>query len=925
LTRVVGCLGLVGRVAIRAVFCGLWSGGRSAMICAGARDMITLLFTDVEGSTRMLEGLGERYGDVVREHDRTMREAIAVLGGREVHVAGDSFFAVFDRVSNAVQCAVRVQRGLAAARWPEGGRPRVRMGIHTGEPTPADGDFVGMDVHRAARVMAVAHGGQVLLSGDSARAVGSDAQLVDLGYHRLKDLPAPEHLFQLVADGLEYQFPRLRSLNRSNLPTPSGELIGREREVERALALLQRGEVRVLTVLGPGGAGKTRLAVEVAAEAVTRYRDGVWMVPLAAIPNRTLMVSDIARVLEVDQAEGQTLERSLASAVSEREMALVLDNLEHLPEAGDVVAELVAAAPGVDVLATSREPLRIRGEQRFELLPLAIDDAAHLFASRARAVRPEFTVENGDHDAVRRICERLDGLPLAVELAAARVAVFNPRGLERRLTERFTLPEGPRDLPERQRTLHAAIDWSYQLLDPAERELFAAMSAFVGGARVDSAELVWGGDAVERLVSLAEKSLLRRLDDADGEPRFAMLETIRDFARERALAAGSRDEAAARHAEHFLGLAREAEPKLIGPDQARWLDRLEDDHVNLRAALEYLTERDPARAVMLAGDLTWFWTIRGYAPEASQRLEAVLGAAPVDAPGRGLALYGASDMAFQLGEEAEAHELLKQAVALARAEGNGRLACVALSHLAWTYGQRGNQEKLHALNQEALSIAREADDNWALAIALNNYSLAPSVRADAARQESMLAQALDIVKPTGDLFMIALIGNNLAEGRLDAGDIESADRLSADALELARRIKLRSVVSQALVVQAIVALQREETERARALIADAVQASSPYAIEPNSILLAVAAAFAAATRQPAFAARLWGAAENARCRVGLEETAKYARLRERWQPDAMAAIADDAAWHKAWEAGAALSIDDALAVAHNVVGTSASR
>lgn len=644
--------------------------------------MISLLFTDIEGSTRMLEGLGERYGDVLREHDRTMRDAIVAVGGREVHVAGDSFFAVFDRVSDSVQCAVRVQRELAAIRWPDGGRPRVRMGIHTGEPTPVDGDFMGMDVHRAARVMAVAHGGQVLLSGDAARGVGDDVQLVDLGHHRLKDLPEPEHLFQLVADGLEYRFPRLRSLNRSNLPKPPGELIGREGEVDRALELLAREEVRVLTLLGPGGAGKTRLVIEVATEAVTRYRDGVWLVSLAAIPDRSLMVSEIARVLEVDQAEGQTLEQSLASTASDREMALVLDNLEHLVGAGRVIARLIRAAPGVDVLATSREPLRIRGEQRFELPPLAVHDAVDLFVARARAVRPELTVEGEDRDAAHRICKRLDGLPLAVELAAARAAVFSPRALERRLTERLALPKGPQDLPERQRTLRAAIDWSYQLLDPVEQQLFAAMSVFVGGVRVDSAELVWGGDAVERLISLTEKSLLRRRYDADGEPRFWMLETILEFAREHLLAADSHDDAAARHAEHFLTLAGEAEPKLIGPEQARWLDRLEDDHINLRAALDYLTESEPTQAVILAGDLTWFWTIRGYASEARRRLDEVLRRAPRDAPGRGLAVYGASDMAFQLHELTEARELLQQAIQLAQTEGNPRLTSVALSHLA---------------------------------------------------------------------------------------------------------------------------------------------------------------------------------------------------------------------------------------------------
>jgi predicted ATPase/class 3 adenylate cyclase len=892
------------------------------MICTGAKGMIAMLFTDIEGSTRMLERLGDRYGDVVREHDRTMREAIASLGGRVVHVAGDEFFAVFDCVSAAVGCAAQAQRGLAAGRWPEGGRPRVRMGIHTGEPVPADGDFVGMDVHRAARVMAVAHGGQVLLSGEAARGVGTEVQLLDLGYHRLKDLPEAEHLFQLIGDGLDSQFPRVRSLNRSNLPTPSGELIGRKNEIEQALAFLERGEVRVLTLVGPGGAGKTRLALEVAAEAVTRYRDGVWMVPLAAIPDRELMVSEIARVLEVSQAEGQTLERSLASAASDREMALVLDNLEHLPEAGAVIAELVAAAPDLDVLATSREPLRIRGEQRLELPPLAIGDAVDLFVSRARAVCPELTVEGEDREAVRRICERLDGLPLAVELAAARAAVFTPRAMERRLTERLALPEGPQDLPERQRTLRAAIDWSYQLLEPVEQELFAAMSAFVGGVRVDLVEIVWGGDAVERLISLAEKSLLRRRDDADGEPRFWMLETIRDFARERALAAGEYDAAVARHAEHFLALAHEAEPKLIGADQARWLDRLEDDHTNLRAALDYLTERDPMRAVMLAGDLTWFWTIRGYATEARRRLDEVLRRAPLDAPGRGLAVYGASDMAFQLHELTEARALLRQAIQLARAEGNPRLTSVALSHLARITGLLGEPESVHNLYELAITTATVADDDWALAVALNNSIFEPSVHANPERSLQRLEQAFDAVSRTEDLFMIAIISNNIAEESLNHGDRERAATMSAKALELARRIKLRSMISSALVIQAFISLERGDIDRARPQLAEAIQTSEHYEPEPSALLLAAVAALAAASSCPVLAAQLWGASERARESIALHETPTLARLRSQWQPVAEAQLADQAAWRQAWNQGAELTIEDALALALPTAATS---
>ncbi|HYB30930.1 MAG TPA: adenylate/guanylate cyclase domain-containing protein [Solirubrobacteraceae bacterium] len=881
--------------------------------------MITLLFTDIEGSTRMLDRLGERYGDVQHEHDRVMREAIRAVGGREVRTAGDSFFAVFDRASEAIECAVSAQRGFAAVSWPNGERLRVRMGIHTGAPALDGGDFLGMDVHRAARVAAVANGGQVLLSGDAARAAGRSVQLLDLGHHRLKDLPESEHLFQVLADGLERGFPRLRSLNRSNLPALSGELIGRRAEIERALALLERREVRVLTLLGPGGTGKTRLAVDVAGEAVGRYRDGVWMVALAAIPDRALMVSEVARVLEVDQAEGQTLEQSLADALSERELLLLLDNLEHLPEAGETVAALVAAAPGLDVLATSREALRLRGEQRLDVPPLPIAEAAELFLASAQAVRPDLVVYGEDREAVARICERLDGLPLAIELAAARTAIFGPRALEARLGQRLALSEGPRDLPERQRTLRATTDWSYRLLDPDERRLFEAMSAFVGGVRVDSAEAVWGDDAVECLIALTEKSLLRRRDDADGEPRFWMLETIREFARERAGAAGRSEQAAVRHAEYCLALAEEAEPQLIGPDQARWLDRLEDDHLNLRAALDYLTEQDPSKAVILAGDLTWFWTIRGYAPEARRRLGEVIAAAPDDAPGRGLAVYGASDMAVQLHDMGEARELLHKAVVLARAEGNQRLTSVALSHLAWTHELLGEHDKMHALHHEAIATAREAGDDWALGIALNNYAIAQSLRSDTSRHEYMLEQALEVVTPTRDLFMIALISNNLAEARLEHGDLESADSLSTEALELARQIKYRSVVSQALVVQSIVALHREDLERARTLLAEAIQASSPYAIEPSSLLLAGAGSFAAATQQPNLAAKLWGAAERARQRIGLEETPKYARLRESFQP--LAALTDRTAWSDAWAAGAALSIDDALALADSATAT----
>ena len=460
--------------------------------------MVTLLFTDIEGSTRLLDRLGDRYGDLLRVHHRVVREAIAAAGGRAEDCAGDSFFAVFSRAAEAVECAQRAQWALTSAEWPGGAAPRVRMGIHTGTPEVQDGDYVGLDVHRAARVMAVAYGGQVLLTEEARRSCGCEIEVRDLGYHRLKDLRAPEHILQLVVPGVENRFPALHSLNRSNLPTPANALVGRRAEVTTALGLLAEGDGRLVTLLGPGGVGKTRLGLEVAAEAATGYRDGVWLEALATIPDRARMVSELARLLEVDPVPGQLLEQTMCAAVSERELLLVLDNFEHVLDAADVVADLLAAAPGIVVLATSREPLRVRGEQRMQVSPLRLEDAAELFLARARAARPELSLDEEDRAAVERICARLDGLPLALELAAARVAVFSPSRLEARLAERLAVPAGSRDLPERQQTLGATIDWSYQLLKPEERELFASLSPFIGGVRVDSAEALWGVDGAER-------------------------------------------------------------------------------------------------------------------------------------------------------------------------------------------------------------------------------------------------------------------------------------------------------------------------------------------------------------------------------------------------------------------------------------------
>jgi predicted ATPase/class 3 adenylate cyclase len=881
----------------------------------GAR-VVTLLFTDIAGSTRLLERLGDRYLELISEHDRVVREGILACHGREVRTAGDSFFAVFANVADAVRCALRVQVALANGVWPGGEPPQVRMGIHTGSPAVRDGGFEGMDVHRAARVMAVAHGGQVLLTDDARHAVGTPVSLRDLGFHRLKDLPEPEHLFQLVAPELPGEFPPLQSLNRSNLPVPGNPLIGRQLEVGQALEMLMRPGLRLVTLLGPGGVGKTRVAIEVGAEAASRYRDGVWLVLLAPVAHSGLVVAEVAKVLGVDPVGGQTLEETLLAALAGRELLLVLDNFEHLlTAAADLVAELLAAAPGVDVLVASREPLRIHAEHRLEVPPLALEHASELFMQRALAVRPELSLANGDRAAVERICARLDGLPLALELAAARTAVFGPRALESRLAQGFTLPAGPRDLPERQRTLTATIDWSYRLLGPDERALLTALAPFIGGVRVDSAESLWGGGAVDRLAALAEKSLLRRRDDPDGEPRFWMLETVREFAQQRATSEGTAAELADRHAAYYLALAEEVGPRLVTTDQARWLDRLEAELANIRTALDRLTTSAPERALRMVGHLSRFWEIRGYIPEGRRRLGEALAATPVAGPEGARALFGAGRLAFMAGDAGEAVPLLRRAAASARAAGDTRLAAEALANIDAAAVILGDPGLGDTAGEEAIAVARSAGDDWALGIALNNRANACIARGDLTSARPLLQESLELRRRSGESRGIAITSYNLAQLTLGAGELDATQALLDSALEHARAIDYHSMITGLLAIAALLALHRQNPILAQSRLADAIEAMHTPEQEILTDLFAAAAAVAAMHGQPLDAAVLWGAADAKLIEIGRVEAPGAAAIRAKWLSQARAQAADQNEWDAARKAGAELSDEQAVSIA----------
>jgi predicted ATPase len=640
---------------------------------------VTFLFTDIEGSTRLLQELGDDYADALEEHRRIIRDSVGRHGGLEVGTQGDSFVVVFEQAVDAVECAREAQRGLEQTSI------RVRMGIHTGDPLVANGDYIGIDVHRAARIAAAAHGGQVVISQATRDLLDSGFETEDLGAHKLKDLRAPERLWQVGAG----EFPPLKSLNQTNLPVQPTSLIGRERQLAEVVALV-RGH-RLVTLSGPGGSGKTRLALQVAAELVQEFPNGVWFVSLAALRDPRAVLPTIAQTLHLQQTE--PVEQHLEN----KKMLLLLDNFEQLLEAATDVAALLRQAPSVRMLVTSRARLHLGGEQEYAVLPLADDEAVAMFAERVRAARPGF--EPDEH--VGEICRRLDNLPLAVELAAARTKVLAPAQLLERLEERLPLLSGgARDAPERHRTLRATIDWSYDLLGDNERQLFRRLAVFAGGFDLDAAEDVCGAD-LDTLGSLLDKSLLRQT----AEGRFFMLETIREYAAERfhedPESAGLRR----RHAEHIVRVAENANAL-----HHEGYGALEADHDNARAAFDFLCAEDDAElALRLAIAFGDYWFVRGHAREGRRRTEEALGlAGPTPLELRLDALNRASGLARVTGDAGAAAEHAAAAVALAREVQEAPALAAALTALGEAVIHGGDYERGISIHEEALSLARES-------------------------------------------------------------------------------------------------------------------------------------------------------------------------------------------------------------------------
>jgi len=615
------------------------------MASAAPRGTVTLMFSDIEGSTRLLRRLPDVYAELLSMHHELVRDAFGRHGGYEVDMQGDAFFVAFATAGDAVAAAADAQRALASHDWPDGNEIRIRIGLHTGEPGFVDDRYVGLDVHHGARVMATAHGGQVLVSESTRALLDESVRVRDLGAHRLKDIAEPHHLYQLEIDGLPADFPPLNTLDNrpTNLPALTSTFIGRMRELAELEALLGRPDLRVLTLTGPGGAGKTRLALQLAGDALDSFTHGVFFVPLAAVRDEELVVPAIARAIGLREYPGETMLESLTEYVRGRELLLVLDNFEQVIGAAPAIAGVLAAAPGLCVLATSRVPLHLSGEHTYAVPPLAVPEstrsadiadlqrfeAVKLFVERAQAAAADFALTPENAEAVAEICLRLDGLPLAIELAAPRVRTLTPASLLSRLDQRLSvLTGGAQDLDERQRTLRSTIEWSHELLLEDEKTLFAVLGSFVGGCRLDAAEALCdldgsgGAGVLDALGSLVDKSLLRRRADSDGEPRFWMLETIREYAFEMLQASGGADEALQRHAVWYTAQAERLDVGSRTGDRARCHARFDDEYPNLTGAIDVSREtRNGELMLRLVSALSAFWATRGFVAEGRRAFE----------------------------------------------------------------------------------------------------------------------------------------------------------------------------------------------------------------------------------------------------------------------------------------------------------------
>ena len=757
---------------------------------------VTFLYTDVEGSTRLLRALGpEAYAAALAAHRDVLRTAFGAEGGVEVDTQGDAFFIAFPTATGAAAAARRATEGLAV------GPISVRMGLHTGTPTPTGEGYVGIDVHRGARVAALAHGGQIVVSPATAALLDGEP-LRDLGLHRLKDFEGATRLFQLGAE----DFPALRTPGSVDLPTPSTRFLGREQELFDAVSIVAGSDPRVLTIVGPGGTGKTRFAIELARLLADEADGGTVFVPLAPLRDADLALGAVANALGAP-AEDAT---GIAARVGDKRTHVVLDNVEHLlPDAARPLSELVAAAPALRLLATSREPLRIGGEVELDLPPLAEPEAVELFLARARAVRPDIEATA----TVQELCEQLDRLPLALELAAARTKVLTPEALLERLGDRLDLLKGTRDADERHATLRATIAWSHDLLDEEEQRLFAQLSVFRGGCTLAAAEEVCAAE-VDTLASLLDKSLLRRRLGDLGEERYWMLETIREFARERHVASIEADDISRRHAQHVLTLARSA--YLTSEDFAQEskpeLVFAELDEV--RAALDWALARDRVLGAELVAALETIWVTHLHV-EGQQRVQALLedpAGLPPELRARLLRVSGG--IVILRGDVDLGEQHYREALALFDELGDEYNVVGLESRFVVHAGNRGDADEAHGLAAKVRSLNESVGNPVVEPQLLSTLGDLALNERDFERARELYLRSIELARTVGFTLWECWTTLALLEVDLERGAFDDAERSGRGALELSRRLRDRERSLFALTGLARAGLGTGDVERA---------------------------------------------------------------------------------------------------------------
>ncbi len=858
--------------------------------------LVTMLFTDIEGSTLLLGRLGEYYSVALSAQRTIMRTAIREHRGVELGTEGDSFFVVFRSAADAVGCCVAAQYGLGRHEWPEGATVRVRMGLHAGQPARHEDNYIGMDVHRAARIAATAHGGQVVLSEAAWHLAEPEAPpgigARDLGFHRLKDIEEPERILQLTGPGLAETFPPLKSLGApTRLPASATPLVGREADLEYLLAELTQPQVRLVTLTGLGGVGKTRLAIAAAAALDHQFPHGVYFVALAAVADPAVMWKTIAVDLDAEGDDAQ----AVMGHLRDRRLLLVLDNLEQLPGAAGVIAELVASAPRLVVLATSRGPLHLPGEHAVPVPPLpvppdaagagdvAASAAVRLFAQQAGMVRPGFEVTEGNAADVASICRRLDGLPLAIELVASRARLLAPKALLARLGSSLPLAAADAGRPSRQQTLRATIGWSYDLLAPATATVLARMGVFAGGCDLDALTAVaeLAGDPLDVAAELMDVSLVTVTNGPDGEPRIGMLEMIRAYALERLAEAGELEETRLRHAEHFTAFAERAKEELNTPEHLTAIDRLEAEHENLRAALTWSLDTQPAdpawaaTGLRLVQALTGFWYHHGHTTEGRYWLERALDLTSEEA-GAPLArvAHGLGLLLSEQGDDAAARPFFERSLAIWRELGDQIQQARELNSLGISYHHLGQMDTARSVLEESIAIARALGNQGRLATALSNLGQLESAVGNFDRAAQALEEALAIDQGTGDVFGVAVDQQSLAMVSLRAGR------------------------------------PREASEMLSRILDYVISSGDPDFL---ANVLELSACITAELGEGLQAARLVGAAETIRQQTGIQIAPTDVILLERFTAPARAAVARHA-WDAELAAGRALTPEQTVAL-----------